>query len=196
MYVYRWSPTAVYGIALSIIIIFPTDISEHPMSKDCTTISFTANNSAPHDTQAIPSVIVKQGEDVIDSLRIQYELTYSNLDAEIETQDMPYLAKYFDNDRKYFELLGLNPSEQNDIKLRTATYDTRTAMIQALELWKKHNPYAATHRKLIKMFIEMDNREGADGVCIYLRDKSGIRHIQNVSYNKKAELEKIHEKFK
>ena len=83
------------------------------------------------------------------------EISSIQLDKEIIEHDLDSLAECFDNVETYLYKLGLNEGQQTDIKDRANQQNTKTAMIEALKLWRQPNPFAATFRALLEILLDL-----------------------------------------
>ena len=93
----------------------------------------------------------------------KFNVTDSQLDTEIEERDMILLAPYFKVKLETLSVqLGLSPAAQQDVKDTKLQYDNQTAVDEALRLWRKANPGAATYRALVEIVLRM----GVNGTAI------------------------------
>ena len=95
-------------------------------------------------------------------------MTDAQLDCQILKKDFLKLSIHFDNVETYLVHLGLNPSQQRDIKDLAVTRGTQIAMSEALRRWREPNPYTATYRMLVKILLDLGKGEVAVRVCNYL----------------------------
>ena len=108
----------------------------------------------------------------IEELKACTKVTDSQLNFQIQEEDIFKLSAYFDNVESYLVHLGLSPSQQTDIKdLAFRTKDTQIAMSEALKLWREPNPYAATYRALVEVLLDLGKGTVAVNVCTYLSSK-------------------------
>ena len=107
----------------------------------------------------------------IEELMSNTKVTKSQLDSQIEEEDILELATHFDNVENYLVHLGLTPSQRADIRYLTFRTDTQTAMSKALRLWRESNTYTATYRALVEILLDLGKGEVAVEVCTYLSSK-------------------------
>ena len=93
-------------------------------------------------------------------------MSTDQLDRELEERDIIHLAGYFDNVDYYLAALELTPAEQTDVTLK-ALQSTQIAMNHCLLIWRRHNPWKATLRTLLKILLELKKEEIASNVCAY-----------------------------
>ena len=99
----------------------------------------------------------------IEELKDRTNVTDSQLDTEIEERDMILLASCFKVKLETLSVqLGLGPAAQQDVKDTKLQYDNQTAVDEALRLWRKANPGAATYRALVEIVLRM----GVNGTAI------------------------------
>ena len=99
----------------------------------------------------------------IEELKDRTNVTDSQLNTEIEERDMILLASYFKVKLETLSVqLGLGPAAQQDVKDTKLQYDNQTAVDEALRLWRKANPGAATYRALVEIVLRM----GINGTAI------------------------------
>ncbi len=96
----------------------------------------------------------------------KYQLTTSQVNHEIQQEDISYLATSFDNVEYYMDVLGLSSGEQTDVINKA---DTHAAMIKCLKIWKGNKLSQATFRTLLEMLVKLRKGEIADHVCQYLK---------------------------
>ena len=95
----------------------------------------------------------------------QYNLTDQQLNSEIEVTDTPTMALCFDDVSIYSTAMGLAPAEQADVKESRRLYDTQTAMMNCLQIWKRHNPSRATYKALLDIVLRLKKGDTADQIC-------------------------------
>ena len=84
--------------------------------------------------------------------------------------DINKLANCFDNVESYLDKLQLTPGQQTDIKDLAIRQSTRTAMAEALRLWRQLDPFAATFRALLKILLTLRKGDVAVRVCQYITE--------------------------
>ena len=94
----------------------------------------------------------------------------TQLNTEIIEHDLHSLAEYFDNVETCLYSLGLKPGQQTDIKDLAHRSNTKTAMVEALKLWRQPNPFAATFRALLEILLDLERGDVAVKVCQYISD--------------------------
>ena len=105
----------------------------------------------------------------IEELKESTKVTDSQLDGPIDQKDLLELSNHFGNVEDYMIYLELTPSQQSDLKdLR----NTRSAMTEALRLWGKRNPPAATYRALIKIVLKANEGQLAIDILQHLGGSS------------------------
>ena len=105
------------------------------------------------------------------TLQEQYNLTNEQLDSEIEVTDTPEIALCFDDVEIYSTAMGLAPAEQADVKESRRLYDTQTAMMNCLQIWKRHNPSRATYRALLDIVLKLGKGDTAHKICQQLTQR-------------------------
>ena len=106
----------------------------------------------------------------IEELKERTKVTDSQLDEQIGQKDMLKLSAYFSNVQDYMTYLELTPSQQRDIKDLVFRKNTQSAMAEALRLWGKPNPPAATYRALIKIVLKANEGQLAIDIFQHLRN--------------------------
>ena len=96
-----------------------------------------------------------------------YNMSYDQLDCEIEEKDIIYLAEHFHNVELYLMVFGLTRAEQADIRSTAPFLGTHIAMAKCLSLWRSHNPSTATLRSLLEILLRLRKEEIASKVCYY-----------------------------
>ena len=105
----------------------------------------------------------------IEELKTRTKVTDCQLNQTIQEEDMFELAAYFDNVENYLVHLGLNRSQQTDIKDLAIRQGTQIAMSQALRLWWQPNPFIATYRTLVEILLQLNKELVAfEIVCDFL----------------------------
>ena len=98
-------------------------------------------------------------------------MTSNQLDREIIEHDLHSLVGCFDNYNNYLAILGLEESEQADVRRVEFLEDNhQSAMRKAFSLWRKKDPYAATFRALLKMVLRLSKQQVAEDICKYISD--------------------------
>ncbi len=101
----------------------------------------------------------------IEELKERTKVTDLQLNEQIGQKDMLKLSTYFSNVQDYMTYLELTPSEQSDVKV---IRNTQSAMAEALKLWGKRNPPAATYRALIKIVLNANDGQLAIDIFQHL----------------------------
>ena len=101
------------------------------------------------------------------NLEERYSVNSDQLDCEIEERDMIILAGYFDNVEHYLDIMGLMPSDQNDVRRKALTNGAQVAIMNCLLKWKQHNPSKATLRTLLEILLKLKKEEIASKVCSF-----------------------------
>ena len=96
----------------------------------------------------------------------KYQLTTAQIDREIQQEDVPILAAYFDNVDHYIDAMELSRSERSDVRLKG---NHHLAMIECLKIWRSKNPSQATFRALLDMLVKLKKWAIAARVCQYLK---------------------------
>ncbi len=101
----------------------------------------------------------------VEELKERTKVTDSQLDEQIDQKDIFKLSNHFGNVDDYMIYLELTPSQQRCVKdLR----NTQSAVAEALMLWRKRNPSAATYRALIKIVLNANDSQLAISLCHHL----------------------------
>ncbi len=103
----------------------------------------------------------------------RHHLSDVQLDREIEHDDIPLLAEYFDKVQLYLNLMKLSSADKKSVTRTLHAEDTQIAMSQCLSLWKRRDPFKATYLSLLKMILMLKEGEIANNVCLYLAGKNG-----------------------
>ena len=106
----------------------------------------------------------------IEDLSRRAGVSNAQLNTEIIEHDLHCLAEYFDNVETYLNSLGLRAGQQTDIKDLAHRHNTKTAMVEALKLWRQPNPFAATFRALLEILLDLERGDVAVKVCQYITD--------------------------
>ena len=99
----------------------------------------------------------------------RHNVSSDQLDCEIKEEDVTYLAGHFDNVELYLRVFGLTPAERTDVGRRA--YNNQIAMAECLSLWRRHNPSAATLRRLLEILLSLRKEEIALNICNYYYPK-------------------------
>ncbi len=97
-----------------------------------------------------------------------HHLTTSQVDREIQQEDIPFFAVHFDNVEFYIYLLELTPGEQSDVMLKK-TESNHLAMTECLTIWRRKKPSQATFRALLEMLARLKKEGIAAEVCQYMK---------------------------
>ncbi len=101
----------------------------------------------------------------IEELKERTKVTDSQLNGQIDEKDMLELSNHFGNVEDYILYLELTPSQQRDVRDLAVRRNTQSAVAEALRLWRKRNPFAATYRALIE--IVLNANEGQLAIDIF-----------------------------
>ena len=101
---------------------------------------------------------------------MEYGIDYMQLDTKIEENDFQGLADCFDCVEDYLYELRLTAGQQTDIKDLAFRHNTKTAMAEALKLWRQPNPLSATFQALILILLDLRRGDVAVKVCRYIID--------------------------
>ena len=101
-----------------------------------------------------------------------YNISSDQLDLEVEESDVTYLAAHFDDVELYLNILGINNSEQDNVKRMAHLYGNQVAMTECLLLWRQHNLSNATLKTLLGVLLELRKGEVAVNICGYFYPKS------------------------
>ncbi|XP_064391858.1 uncharacterized protein LOC135339631 isoform X4 [Halichondria panicea] len=99
----------------------------------------------------------------------EYQLSTTHINREIQQEDVPFLALYFDNVEFYVDAMKLTPGEQSDVQLKRIE-SNHLAMIKCLKIWRGKQRSQATFRALLEMLVLLKKEKIADQVCQYLKD--------------------------
>ncbi len=110
---------------------------------------------------------VQPANAILQRLMDRYQLTTSQVNREIQQEDVPCLAAYFDNVEFYVDAMNLTTSEQSDVRLKRIE-SNHLAMIKCLNIWKNKKLSQATFRALLEMLVKLRKEAIADEVCQYL----------------------------
>ena len=98
-------------------------------------------------------------------------MTNNQLDREITEYDLHSLAGCFDNYNNYLTKLGLTKAEQIDVRrVEFLERSHQSAMREALRLWRKPDPNAATFRALLGIVLRLGKQQVAQDICKYIND--------------------------
>ncbi|XP_064392770.1 uncharacterized protein LOC135340370 isoform X3 [Halichondria panicea] len=113
----------------------------------------------------------------------KYQLTTAQIDREIQQEDVPILAAYFDNVDHYIDAMELSRSERSDVRLKG---NHHLAMIECLKIWRSKNPSQATFRALLDMLVKLKKWAIAARVCQYLKEAQLQETLNQQLQNKKT----------
>ena len=82
----------------------------------------------------------------LEHLAKEYRIDNTQLDTKIGEEDLSDLADCFECVEDYLYKLGLKAGQQTDIKDLAFRCNTKTAMAEALKLWRRPNPLSATYQ--------------------------------------------------
>ena len=102
----------------------------------------------------------------LEKLTAIHDISSDQLDCEIKSSDMIFLAQCFDNVEYYLNVLGLTDPEQTDVRKKVSE-GTQIAMNHCLLLWKQHNPSTSTLKTLLQILLSLKKEEIASKVCMY-----------------------------
>ena len=106
----------------------------------------------------------------LEHLMMEYRIDNTQLDTKIREEDLPDLAECFDCVEDYLYKLGLKAGQQTDIKDLAFRFNTKTAMTEALKLWRRPNPLSATYRALLHILLDLRRGDVAVRVCQYITE--------------------------
>ena len=106
----------------------------------------------------------------IEDLMRKTGISTSQVNTEITEHDLHGLAECFDNVETYLDKLELNEGQQTDIKDLAYRRNTKTAMVEALKVWRQPNPFAATFQALLQILLDLKRGDVAVKVCQYITD--------------------------
>ena len=106
----------------------------------------------------------------LDDLVSRYRIDDTQLDTMIGEEDLSDLADCFDCVEDYLYKLGLKAGQQTDIKDLAFRCNTKTAMAEALKLWRRPNPLSATYRALLHILLDLKRGDVAVRVCQYITE--------------------------
>ncbi len=131
--------------------------------QQCVFISCSYTAPATRDTVGSSAQPVSE---TLQGLIDKYQLTTSQVNHEIQQEDVSYLAACFDNVEYYMDVLGLSSGEQTDVIQKA---DTHAAMIKCLNIWKRKKLPQATFRALLEMLVKLKKGTIAVQVCQYMK---------------------------
>ena len=100
----------------------------------------------------------------------RYRIDDAQLNTEIREEEFHDLAGCFDCVETYLYRLGLDAGQQTDIKDLAFRCNTKTAMAEALKLWRQPNPLSATYKSLIEILLDLKRGDVAVRVCRYITE--------------------------
>ncbi len=98
----------------------------------------------------------------------KYQLTAVQVDREIQQEDIPILAAYFDHVEHYVDVMELTPGEHHDVR-RKGFNSNHLAMIECMKIWKRKMRSQATFKVLLKMLVMLKKEAIANQICQYLK---------------------------
>lgn len=107
----------------------------------------------------------------MDRLKIEADISDTQLDTKITQHDLCDLGGYFENIENYIDKLGLTPGQQTAVKDLAIHRNIQIAMTEALRLWCRPNPYAATFRALLEILLDLSRGDVAEKVCRYINQE-------------------------
>ena len=114
-------------------------------------------------------VIPSPAKLTMEALKREAGVSDIQLDTKITQHDFYELAGYFENVENYIDKLGLTPGQQTEVRDLSKLRGIQTAMTEALKLWCRPNPYAATFRALLEILLDLRRGDVADKVCCYIK---------------------------
>ncbi len=125
------------------------------------------------------SVSVPDSNDLsIANLQSNTGVTDAQLDNELVTRNLQVLARCFGNFRAYLDILELTDGNQATVVAAAREEDNDGAMREALKLWIKRNPGAATYRALVNILLQLGKGDEARKVCFHV-----VREIAKIITN-------------
>ncbi|XP_064383871.1 uncharacterized protein LOC135332887 [Halichondria panicea] len=121
----------------------------------------------------------------LQELMDKYHVDTVQLDQVIPGNELPVIATYFDSVKLYSAAMGLSAAEQHDVRTTFLQYDTQTAMVRCLRLWKQYRPSMATYRALMELLLKLNRTEVAAQVCQYLAQN--VPPHESVKSNQQSE---------
>ena len=106
----------------------------------------------------------------LDDLVSKYRIDDTQLDTMIREEDLSDLADCFDCVEDYLYKLGLKAGQQTDIKDLAFRSNTKTAMAEALKLWRRPNPLSATYGALLHILLDLKRGDVAVRVCQHITE--------------------------
>ena len=123
---------------------------------------------------AYASIYYKQeldrGSLTVADLKRRTGISDAQLDTHITNGDIIKLASLFDDVIPYLDKLQLTAGQQTDIMDLAIQQGKRTAMAEALRLWRQLDPFAATFRALLKILLTLRRGDVAVRVCQYITE--------------------------
>ncbi|XP_064390662.1 uncharacterized protein LOC135338456 isoform X1 [Halichondria panicea] len=141
-----------------------TELSPSPSTHEATQTTIEERNEVRQPSSLGPAANRVTLQDLVS----RYSLTDEQLNSEIGNSDIPYLAEYFDGVKIYSSAMGLTPAEQADVNRLYCNEGTQVAMTECLILWKRHDPFAATHKALLELLLGLRKDKIADDICQHL----------------------------
>ena len=108
---------------------------------------------------------------VINDLQREVDISDCQLDTKIREEHLLDVAGCFDCLETYLDKLGLTPGQQTDVKDLAFRCNTKTAMAEALKLWRQPNPYTSTFKALVEILLDLRRGDVADRVCQYIKQE-------------------------
>ena len=106
----------------------------------------------------------------LDDLKATTGVTDTQLDREIEDQDLHSLASHFSRPEQFPIAFELDPADCDDFKNILYHQGTRIAMVQALTIWRSQKS-KTTFKELVKTAAILRRGDIAKRVCEFARDK-------------------------
>ena len=88
---------------------------------------------------------------------------------QIEQEDIPHLAQFFDSVELYLNAMKLNSGQQTDVRKQSSVAE---GMNKCLTIWIERDTSAATYTALIGMLVKLNKLEITDKVLRYLASKN------------------------
>ena len=95
----------------------------------------------------------------------------SDLDIEIEEEDIFALAGNFDTTSGLLEKLQLIPAERGDVNRKVDRDGTQAGVAMALQFWQRRNPSTATYRLLLKIVESLRRGDTAAHIRDFITER-------------------------
>ena len=88
--------------------------------------------------------------------------------GEIQQEDIPVLASYFDDVEFYLDIMKLTDLEKCDVRKAVERHGSQVGIIWCLNYWKKHNPSSANFKSLLDILNQLSKETIYGNVCKYI----------------------------